>query len=338
VRLADELGLDPGLDLMALHRAVLAQDPGLTAPAPSPPVRPRANLPAALSELIGRDEAVAAIQARLATDRLVTLTGPGGVGKTRLALETAGGLVDEFSDGAWLAELGGLEPGSAGGPADVVMAALDVRDTTGAADRLVDALRIRQLLVLDNCEHVIEQAAELAGRLLGGCPGLRILATSREPLGLSGEALWPVPPLDVPDLAAEPDPAELAGSPAIRLFVARAAAAAPGFALTADNAPTVAVLCRRLDGLPLALKMAATRRLHLRALRASRTLGGPRGVAMALEGLAGAVGLAGDHQTSARLLGAADSARQALGHAAFDAAYQDGAAQASEYITAELDD
>jgi hypothetical protein len=204
VRLADELGLDPGLDLMALHRAVLAQDPGLTAPAPSPPVRPRANLPAALSELIGRDEAVAAIQARLATDRLVTLTGPGGVGKTRLALETAGGLVDEFSDGAWLAELGGLEPGSAGGPADVVMAALDVRDTTGAADRLVDALRIRQLLVLDNCEHVIEQAAELAGRLLGGCPGLRILATSREPLGLSGEALWPVPPLDVPDLAAEP--------------------------------------------------------------------------------------------------------------------------------------
>jgi predicted ATPase len=240
VRLADELGLDPGLDLMALHRAVLAQDPGLTAPAPSPPVRPRANLPAALSELIGRDEAVAAIQARLATDRLVTLTGPGGVGKTRLALETAGGLVDEFSDGAWLAELGGLEPGSAGGPADVVMAALDVRDTTGAADRLVDALRIRQLLVLDNCEHVIEQAAELAGRLLGGCPGLRILATSREPLGLSGEALWPsrrwMCPTSPP---SQPDPAELAGSPAIRLFVARAAAAAPGFALTADNAPTV---------------------------------------------------------------------------------------------------
>src|SRR5436190_1624716 len=178
-RLADELGLDPGPDLVALHRAILAQDPGLAAPAPLPAVRPRANLPVALSELIGRDEAVAAIRTRLVTDRLVTLTGPGGVGKTRLALETAGGLVDDFPDGVWLAELGGLEPGSAGGPADVVMAALDIRDTRGAADQLVDALRGRRLLlVLDNCEHVIEQAAELAGRLLGGCPGLRILTTS----------------------------------------------------------------------------------------------------------------------------------------------------------------
>ena len=259
-RLADELGLDPGPDLVALHRAILAQDPGLAAPAPLPAVRPRANLPVALSELIGRDEAVAAIRTRLVTDRLVTLTGPGGVGKTRLALETAGGLVDDFPDGVWLAELGGLEPGSAGGPADVVMAALDIRDTRGAADQLVDALRGRRLLlVLDNCEHVIEQAAELAGRLLGGCPGLRILTTSREPLGLPGEAVWAVPPLEVPGLDAGPDPAELAGSPAIRLFVARAAAAAPGFALTAGNAPAVAVLCRRLDGLPLALELAATR-------------------------------------------------------------------------------
>src|SRR5439155_21341798 len=97
------------------------------------------------------------------------------------------------------------------------------------------------------------------GRLLGGCPGLRILTTSREPLGLPGEAVWAVPPLEVPGLDAGPDPAELAGSPAIRLFVARAAAAAPEFALTAGNAPAVAVLCRRLDGLPLALELAATR-------------------------------------------------------------------------------
>jgi len=264
-RLADELGLDPGPDLVALHRAVLARDPALAgdparaAPAPPSTVRPRTNLPAALSELIGRDEAVTAIRARLAADRLVTLTGPGGVGKTRLALETAGGLIDDFSGGVWLAELGGLEPGSAGGPADVVMAALGIRDVTGAADRLVDALRARRLLlVLDNCEHVVEQAAELAGLLLRGCPGSRILATSREPLGLPGEAVWAVPPLDVPDLADD-DAAELARSPAVRLFVARAAAAAPGFTLTAGTAPAVAVLCRRLDGIPLALELAATR-------------------------------------------------------------------------------
>jgi predicted ATPase/DNA-binding SARP family transcriptional activator len=259
-RLADELGLDPGPDLMALHRAVLARDPALAAPSP---VRPRTNLPAAVSELIGRDEAVAGIRARLETERLVTLTGPGGVGKTRLALKTAADLVDgvdDFADGVWLAELSALEPGSAGRPTDVVMAALDVRDLAGADDRLVDALRARRmLLVLDNCEHVVDQAAELAGRLLRGCPGLRILATSREPLGLPGEVVWAVPPLDVPDLAADTDAVELAHWPAVRLFVARAAAAAPGFALDADSARAVAVLCRRLDGIPLALELAATR-------------------------------------------------------------------------------
>jgi predicted ATPase len=139
------------------------------------------------------------------------------------------------------------------------MATLDVRDMTGAADRLVDALRARRLLlVLDNCEHVVEQAAELAGRLLRGCPGLRILATSREPLGLPGEVVWAVPPLDVPG-RADTDVAGLTRSAAVRLFVARAAAAAPGFALSADTAAAVAVLCRRLDGIPLALELAATR-------------------------------------------------------------------------------
>jgi predicted ATPase/DNA-binding SARP family transcriptional activator len=258
VHLADELGLDPGPELMDLHRAVLAREPALATPLHA--TRPRTNLPAALSELIGRDDAVAGIRAGLETDRLVTLTGPGGVGKTRLALETAGGLVDDFADGVWLAELGVLEPGSAGRPADVVTAALDVRDVTGAGDRLVEALRARRtLLVLDNCEHVIDQAAALAGRLLRGCPGLRILATSREPLGLPGEVVRAVPPLDVPDVAASRDAVQLARSPAVQLFVARAAAAAPEFALDADTAPAVAVLCRRLDGIPLALELAATR-------------------------------------------------------------------------------
>ncbi|MGH3679925.1 MAG: BTAD domain-containing putative transcriptional regulator, partial [Natronosporangium sp.] len=218
-RLADELGLDPGPDLVALHRAVLARDPALDAPSAPATVQPRTNLPAARSELIGRDQAVAGVRARLASDRLVTLTGPGGVGKTRLALATAGGLTDaaDFADGVWLAELGALEPGSASRPADVVIAALDVRDVTGAADRLVDALRARRmLLILDNCEHVVEPAAELAGRLLRGCPGLRLLATSREPLGLPEEVVWAVPPLGVPDPGAGADAARVARSPAVR--------------------------------------------------------------------------------------------------------------------------
>src|SRR5262249_56503615 len=127
----------------------------------------------------------------------------------------------------------------------------------GAAGGLGEPRGARRLLLaLDNCEHVVEQAAELAGLLLRGCPGSRILATSREPLGLPGEAVWAVPPLDVPDLADD-DAAELARSPAVRLFVARAGAAAPGVTLTARTAPAVAVLCRRLDGVPLALELAA---------------------------------------------------------------------------------
>jgi predicted ATPase len=260
VRLADELGLDPGPDLIALHRSVLARDLALDPPSPPPTVRPRSNLPAALSELIGRDEAVAGIRAGLATGRLVTLTGPGGVGKTRLALATAGGLVDDLADGAWLAELGVLEPGSAGRPADVVTAALDVHDVTGADDRLVDALRARRmLLVLDNCEHVIDQAAALAGRLLRGCPGLRILATSREPLGCPARWSGPSRRSTCPRSPRAAMPCSSPRSPAVRLFVARAAAAASGFALDPDTAPAVAELCRRLDGIPLALELAATR-------------------------------------------------------------------------------
>src|SRR5690606_37513755 len=142
---------------------------------------------------------------------------------------------------------------------EAVLAALAIRqdDAAPPAERLADALRERQmLLVLDNCEHVVEQAAELAARLLRAAPGLRILATSREPLAVDGEVLWAVPPLD---LRASTDLAVMASSDAVRLFVARAAASARGFALNAGNAQAVAQLCRRLDGIPLALELAATR-------------------------------------------------------------------------------
>ncbi|MFC3544739.1 BTAD domain-containing putative transcriptional regulator [Nonomuraea ferruginea] len=252
-RLAEELGLDPGPELAALHQAILGQDPALSGPAE----RPATNLPASLSKLIGRGDALAEVRSLVREERLVTLTGTGGVGKTRLALEVAGEPAEEFPDGAWLVELAPLDRRTASLP-EAVMAALGIRqdDAAAPADRLADALRARRmLLVLDNCEHVVEQAAELAARLLRAAPGLRVLATSREPLAVDGEVLWAVPPLNLP---ASTDLAVMARSDAVRLFVARAAASARGFALNAGNAQAVAQLCRRLDGIPLALELAAT--------------------------------------------------------------------------------
>ncbi|MYS83578.1 BTAD domain-containing putative transcriptional regulator [Embleya scabrispora] len=284
-RLAEELGLDPGPELAALHRAILAQDPSLTpvaAPAGAATgaptgvaagvaahARARSNLPAALTELVGREEAAAEVDGLLRSARLVTLTGPGGVGKTRLALESAARAVDDpsFPDGVWLVELAGRRDPSGDDLADAIASALGIRDeaTAGAGHRaaesrtrLADALRGRGLLlVLDNCEHVIEPIAELADLLLRAAPELRILATSREPLAVGGEVLCVVRPLAVP--AAGADPTALAESTAVRLFVARAAAAAPGFVLDGHTADAVAAICRRLDGIPLALELAATR-------------------------------------------------------------------------------
>ncbi|MFG6200285.1 BTAD domain-containing putative transcriptional regulator [Nonomuraea sp. JJY05] len=272
-RLAGELGLDPGPELATLHQAMLRQDPSLT------PARPRTNLPAPVTELIGRAQAVTEVGALLGSARLVTLTGPGGVGKTRLALAAADRATDAFPDGVWLVELAGTS-GETATVAEVVAAELDVRDdtATGArpgarpahlAHRLADALRGRRLLlVLDNCEHLIEPVAELVDLLLRAAPGLRVLTTSQESLAIPGETLYAVPPLELPVPGA--DPAQ-AGS--VQLFVARAAAAAPGFVLDEISAPAVAAICRRLDGLPLALELAAAR---------VRTLG-VRGVADRLD-------------------------------------------------------
>ncbi|WP_106397011.1 BTAD domain-containing putative transcriptional regulator [Actinocorallia populi] len=246
--LADELGLDPGTVLTDLHRAVLRQDPSLAAPAPR-----ASNLPAARTELIGRDGAVAELCSLLDAGRLVTLTGPGGVGKTRLGLETAARVMGGFRDGVRLVELAGTGPEAV---ADTVLAALDVRESEPADP--VSLLGPRELLlVLDNCEHVVEAAADLVDELLRGAPGLRVLATSREPLALDGEHVWNVPPLEVPQRDAAPE--EVRGSGAVRLFAARAAASSPGFTLDGENAEAVALLCRRLDGIPLALELAATR-------------------------------------------------------------------------------
>ncbi|WP_155349610.1 BTAD domain-containing putative transcriptional regulator [Acrocarpospora pleiomorpha] len=245
-RLAEDLGLDPGPDLVALHQAILNQDPALSTPAVI-----RTNLPEPLGDLIGREDAVTEVRTLLEKNRLVTLTGSGGVGKTRLALETARGLI--FPDGVWLVELAAID-GS--GLAGAVMAALEVQDL--GEDRLISAMRSRNLLlVLDNCEHIIDDVAKLVDTLLRAAPNLRILATSQEALALPGETVWSVPPLDVPSPTA--DLTTLDQSSAVRLFVTRATAAARNFTLDTDTAPAVATLCRRLDGIPLALELAATR-------------------------------------------------------------------------------
>ncbi|MFD6329125.1 BTAD domain-containing putative transcriptional regulator [Streptomyces niveus] len=253
--LVAELGADPGPEVSALHTAILRQDPSLTLSAPSVPLAPplpsTAPLPTPLTTLVGRDDAVHEVGRLLSTARLVTLTGAGGVGKTRLALAAAGRLADtcasEFPDGVRLVELAGT-PGD--DVAGAVAAALGLRDDAAAAttadDRVAAALRERRtLLVLDNCEHIVEPVARLAERLLRTSPGLRVLATSQEPLQVSGETILPVEPLQQAD--------------AIRLFTERATAADPGFTVDPETEDAVAAICRRLDGIPLALELAATR-------------------------------------------------------------------------------
>ncbi|MEU7294637.1 BTAD domain-containing putative transcriptional regulator [Streptomyces exfoliatus] len=278
--LADELGLDPSPGLAALYEAILRQDAGLipgggpsAASAAGDPAAPsaapdpyglasrRQNLPTPPTALIGRGPALEAVGRLVRGERLVTLTGPGGVGKTRLALAVAERLSRDPDggppDGVWLVELGDLPPDAAG-LAQAVSATLGVHDTASPAPGPADASAVlraalrdrRILLVLDNCEHVIEPAAELTASLLRAAPELRVLATSRESLRLPGEAVYAVAPLEPADAA--------------RLFTERAAAVVPGFTLATEAVgedPRAAVqeICGRLDGIPLALELAATR-------------------------------------------------------------------------------
>ena len=242
------------------------------------PVRPsagasaggRGNLPEELSTFVGRRTELSEAQRLLASSRLVTLTGIGGVGKTRLALRFAAGARRGFADGVWLAELGELGDGAL--LADVVAAALGLRpqSTLPVGEVLVEFLAQREmLLVLDNCEQVVEATARLAETLLSACPGLRILATSREALTIRGEAVLRVPPLTVPDPGHKPSLRDIGDFDSVSLFVERATAALPGFELTEDNATTVARICARLEGLPLAIELAAAR---LRALSPEQIL------------------------------------------------------------------
>ncbi|NUR60801.1 MAG: AfsR/SARP family transcriptional regulator [Catenulispora sp.] len=341
--LADQLGIDPSKELADVHLAVLRSDPALAPPMADQ--APRTNLKARLTSFVGRDEELKRIGKLLDASRLVTLVGPGGAGKTRLAGEAAQRALERFPDGAWLVELAPVtDPGEV---PQAVLSALGPRETRvigngsspsaaaalmrgSAVGHLIEALAEKRiLLILDNCEHLVGAAADLAETLLGHAPGLRVLATSREPLVIDGESIFPVPPLALPDLqendlfqirrresayvgsldrfphANEPGspasgavsssaPREAASSarwaapsgpapagpasagddatvapftideallayPAVRLFADRAAAVDPDFAVDAETLPDVARVCRSLDGLPLAIELAAAR-------------------------------------------------------------------------------
>jgi non-specific serine/threonine protein kinase len=248
--------LAAGLRLPAAERAALAAA-GRRPRAPVGP-RPPPNLPLPLTSFVGRARELAEVAALLPTTRLLTLTGAGGVGKSRLALAAAERARAAYPDGAWLVELAALaDPGLV---PHAVAAALGVREQPGRppAETLAAWLAgKRLLLVLDNCEHLLDACAQLAEALLRAAPGLTILATSRERLSAAGEVAWRVPPLAAPAPGAPAAPAALTCVDAARLFVARAGEVAPGFALTGATAAAVAAICRRLDGIPLALELAA---------------------------------------------------------------------------------
>jgi predicted ATPase/DNA-binding CsgD family transcriptional regulator len=217
-------------------------------------------LPASVSSFVGREQELREIRQRLREHRLITLTGTGGTGKTRLALEAAAGELVEFADGVWLVEFAGL---STSDPlVQTIAKAFALLETPDIApiEQLGAFLQARRLLlVLDNCEHLIEECARITAFLLARCPRLALLATSREPLAISGEAILRVQPLRFPDPTQPAAWASLLGYDAVRLFVERAHAVEPSFQLTTSNAPAVVEICRRLDGIPLALELASAR-------------------------------------------------------------------------------
>ena len=249
--LLEQLALEPGPELRRLQDAILAHDPAI-APVPAAPVR-RGNLPASTTSFVGREAELAQVTELVREHRLVTLTGPPGVGKSRLALEAARLLESELQGGAW--HIGLV---SADGAADVVRLVAQSLDVRGGDPLARTAGRLRDtdaILVFDACEHVLEESARVVSALLTDCSNVRVLATSREVLHVMGEVRVIVDPLEIPDGAAT----DALTAPAVELFTARARAARPGFQLTDEDAWLAAEISRLVDGLPLAIELAAAR-------------------------------------------------------------------------------
>ena len=266
-----ELGVPVSPETQAAYESLRARKVAVPAPGDASPPRRYHNLPLQLTRFLGREREVAGLRQILkpepdtAAVRLLTLTGVGGCGKTRLALQVAGGLCRDdaprpYPDGVWLVELAPLV--EAGQVPLAVAKALNVQEQTGGTllTALTDQLHAKALLlILDNCEHLVDACAQLAESMLHHCPRLQILATSRERLNIPGEQAWPVPALTLPAADQGDALVELQRSEAVQLFVERAAATLPTFHLNSDNAGAVARVCRQLDGIPLAIELAAAR-------------------------------------------------------------------------------
>ncbi len=267
-KLVDELGVDPSPLLQSVHQQILDGEPALPVRVAT---RPLAGLPRRTTSFVGRGRDISDICAALADSPLVTLTGVGGVGKTRLALEAAAREQARFADGVSICELAPIEDGSAVAHAVAAALRLQQQQGLGIDDTVIEYLRAHNmLLVIDNCEHVLEDAALLLDRITGECPGITVLATSREALGLAGERIIAVEPLPVDD--------------ATELFADRAKATRSDFDLEREPVGAVAEICRRLDGLPLAIELAAARMRAMSSLEVARRLdrlrmlaGGARG-------------------------------------------------------------
>jgi len=218
------------------------------------------NLPLPLASFVGQTEALATVRRLVTTTRLLTLTGPGGVGKTRLALETAFAVIHQFEGGSWWVELAPLSDPALVAQAVSLHLGLPDDPTRSQAAVLVEHLRDKEtLIVLDGCEHLVTACAELAGQLLSSCPRLHMVVTSREPLGLAGETVWSVPPLSVPCLEADITLQSVTESDAGRLFIERARSVRPALSMSEPDIKAIAQVCCRLDGIPLAIELAAAR-------------------------------------------------------------------------------
>ena len=264
--LSRALGTEPAASSRALREEIVArrfpptEGQSLASPPEGPPDAGRHNLPAPKSSFVGKETELRNVKRDLAMTRLLTLTGAGGCGKTRLALEVSRELIGAYPDGVWLVELAPLSEGDLVAHAVASVLGVQEQPERSLTDTLVDYLRDKRvLLVLDNCEHLIDAVARFVDTLLNSCPNLRVLATSQESLNVEGELNWLVPSLSVPSLVQSPRVEELAGYESVRLFVERARHRNPAFSLTSENAPAVARICGRLDGIPLAIELAAAR-------------------------------------------------------------------------------